>query len=139
MAQGKPRILVVDDESDVLLFLFDVLSSSGFRVDGSSSAPDALGYIARRIPDLVLADVRMPGMDGLELLERIKRVAPQTRVLLLGTFADPAKRQEALDLGALGLLEKTISPAALVRAVERVVGEIAPLREPEDRNPAHPE
>jgi CheY-like chemotaxis protein len=126
MAQGKPRILVVDDESDALLFLFDLLSGEGFRVDGSSSALDALGYIARRMPDLVLADVRMPEMDGLELLERIKRIAPGTRVLLLSATTDDTLRREALARGGEDLLEKAMDGGALLRVIRRILEGLTP-------------
>jgi DNA-binding response OmpR family regulator len=134
MAQGKPRILVVDDESEVLLYLFDLLSEEGYRVDGFSSAIDALRTIARRTPDLVLADLGMPEMDGLELLERIKRLAPRTRVILLGAAPEETMRREALARGGEEVLEKALEGEALLRVVRRLLEGV----NPQDREPGAP-
>jgi CheY-like chemotaxis protein len=134
MVQGKPRILVVDDESDALLYLFDLLSGEGFRVEGSSNALEALGYVARRMPDLVLADVHMPEMDGLELLDRIKRMAPKTRVILLSAIVNETTRREALARGGEDLLQKPVDGRALLQAVSRVLEGVTPP----DRDPGAP-
>jgi two-component system C4-dicarboxylate transport response regulator DctD len=121
MAEDKARILLVDDESDTLLYLFDLLTSLGFNVEGSSSALDALGYLSRRAPAVVISDVRMPEMDGLELLERIKRVAPKTRVILLSAFADEVLRKETIEKGGEDLLSKPLREEDLLRALGRVL------------------
>lgn len=121
MAEEKAYILVVDDESDTLLYLYDLLSSEGFHVEGSSSAQDALDFFRRRVPDVVITDVRMPEMDGLELLERIKRVAPRTRVILLSAFSDDVMRKETIEKGGDALLNKPLRNEDLLRAVGRMV------------------
>jgi FixJ family two-component response regulator len=121
MADEKPRILVVDDNSDTLLYLYDLLSSEGFHVEGSSSAVDALDHIRRRAPGVVIANVRMPEMNGVELLERIKRVSTKTRVILLGTLGDEAIRLKALEKGGEEFLYKPISSENLLRALGRVL------------------
>lgn len=125
MIDAKPSILVVDDESDSLLFLFDLLSSEGFDVVGSSSSLDALSILRRRLPAAVVLDVRMPEMDGLELLERIKIIAPKTRVILLSAFADDRMRKEAMQKGGEDLLQKPLRSADLLRALEKMLKETA--------------
>ena len=126
MSEGEPRILVVEDESDTLLYLFDLLSAEGFRVDGTSNALEAIEYVTRRMPEVVLSDVRMPEMSGLELLDRIKRVSPKTKVLLLSAFADESTRLQALAKGGEELLEKTLSGRDLVKAVGRALEGVSP-------------
>lgn len=121
MAEEKPRILVVDDKSDTLLYLYDLLSSEGFHVEGSSSAVDALDHVQRRPPGVVIANVRMPEMNGLELLERVKRVSTKTRVILLGALGDEALRTKALERGGEDFLYKPLSSENLLRALGRVL------------------
>lgn len=126
MPEAKLRILVVDDESDTLLYLFDLLSARGFHVEGTSNAFEAIEYVSGRMPELVICDIRMPQLDGLELLVRIKRTAPNTRVLLLSAFADESMRQEALARGGEELLEKTMSSEELIKAVARIAEGVIP-------------
>lgn len=121
MNEGKCRILIVDDESDTLLYLFDLLASEGFQVEGSSSALDALSNVSRRACDVVISDVRMPEMGGLELLERIKRVAPKTQVILLSAFGDDVMRKETIEKGGEDLLQKPLRGDDLLRTLGRVV------------------
>jgi CheY-like chemotaxis protein len=121
MADEKPHILVVDDESDTLLFLYDLLSGEGFHVEGVSRPLDALGYVLRRRPAAVVADVRMPEMDGLELLERIKQVAPKTRVILLSAFGDEGMRQETIRKGGEDFIHKPFRGEDLLRSLGRVL------------------
>ena len=121
MADDKSRILVVDDDSDALLYLFEFLSAEGFHVDGCSSPLETLEYVGRRAPAVVISDVRMPGMDGLELLERIKQVAPKTRVILLSAFYDAGLRNATIAKGGEDLLKKPLANGALLRTLDRVL------------------
>jgi CheY-like chemotaxis protein len=118
MTEDKQSILVVDDESDTLILLFDLLSAEGYDVLGSSSPLDAIGHFRRRTFDVVLADVRMPEMDGLELLQRIKQISPRTRVILVTAFADHQMRAEALRRGGDAFLEKPFRGEDLRRVLE---------------------
>lgn len=119
MGEEKPSILVVDDESDTLIFLFDLLSAEGYDVLGSSSPLDAIGHIRRRSYDVVLADVRMPEMDGLELLERIKAVSPKTRVIMVSAFGDDTIRDAALRKGSEAFIQKPLLRGDLLRILGR--------------------
>jgi CheY-like chemotaxis protein len=119
MADERPSVMVVDDESDSLLLLFDLLSAQEYDVLGSSSPLDAIEHFGRRTFDVVLADVRMPEMDGLELLQRIKQISPRTRVILVTAFADEKTREEALRKGGDAFLEKPFRGEELLRVLER--------------------
>ena len=72
MVTEKPLILVVDDESDSLAFLFDLLHNEGYRVLPASSPLDALELVVKRKPSLIISDLRMPVMDGLELIRQVQ-------------------------------------------------------------------
>jgi CheY-like chemotaxis protein len=125
MRDEKPRILVVDDESDTLLYLYDFLTSEGYFVEGSSNPADALEDIRRRAPAVVLADVRMREMDGFELLRRIRAAFPKTRVLLMSAYADEGAPAAAAAFGAEAFLSKPIRREELLSVLERLTPEIA--------------
>ncbi len=125
MSDEKPRILVVDDESDTLLFLYDLLSSAGYFVEGSSNPLDALEDIRRRQPTLVLADLRMPEMDGFELVRRVRAASPKTRVLLMSAVADDAAASTGAAAGAEAFLRKPLCTGELLAVVEKLAHQIA--------------
>lgn len=117
-----PLLLVVDDEDDARIFLSSLLLSEGYRVASFQDGLEALRYLARARPDLVITDVRMPGLDGLELLEKIREAAPGTPVLAWSAYADWRLLRDTLVRGGVELLSKPASNEAILRAVERLVG-----------------
>lgn len=121
----KPLILVVDDEPDACQFLASLLESAGYAVHACLNAPEALRFALRARPDLVLADVRMPEMDGLELAAQIKRAEPQIPVILISAFGDWPMLCEALGKGCDDLLPKPSSTATILRTVGRVLAQAA--------------
>lgn len=116
------RILLVDDQRlmreglRILLELEPDLKVVGEASDGQA----ALGTYARLQPDVVLMDVRMPGMDGVEATRRVREHWPQARVIILTTFDDDEYVFEGLRAGALGYLLKDVSGADLAKAVRTV-------------------
>ena len=117
----KPLIHLVDKDSDNLVFLFDFLSMEGFPVAASSSASDALQYIGRMRPRIVLCEWEMPEMSGLELLDEVKRISPQTRVILMTQEGEGLKLQEVLRRRGIDLLFKPCRPRAVLGAVEHLL------------------
>jgi DNA-binding NtrC family response regulator len=124
MFDEKPLILIVDDESDSLGSLYDLLHNEGYRVLPASNSMDALDYTARKNPKIVISDLRMPGLDGIELLERIKQIAPKTRVLLLTAHGDWGLYQDVLRKGADGMLLKPSNNHEILRAVRNALEEV---------------
>lgn len=96
----KIRILVVDDELSMREFLSILLEREGYSVTVASSADDALRTLESALFDLVLSDVNMPGLSGIELLARIKEKSPETAVLMLTAFSAAEQAVEAMKLGA---------------------------------------
>lgn len=117
------RILLVDDQQLLRRGLMMLLSTvDGLEVtDQAADGAEALAVIARRRPDVVLSDIRMPGMDGLELVERCRTEHPDLPVLLLTTFDDEPVVRGALAAGAAGFLLKDTSTEALADAIRSVV------------------
>jgi CheY-like chemotaxis protein len=119
MTTDKPLILLVDDESDSLAYLFDLLHNEGYRVLPTSSPLDALDHATRRQPDLMISDLRMPDLDGLELLDRVKKVSPRTRVILLTAYGTGETSRDVLRRGGDAMLLKPSGNAEILGAVRR--------------------
>jgi CheY-like chemotaxis protein len=108
-------VLVVDDEPDVeALFRQQFrrdLRSQRFMMDFANSASDALKRITTTIEQsliLILSDINMPGMTGLEMLPKVKEIRPEVPVIMITAYGDPDTRRKALENGASGLLTKPI-------------------------------
>ena len=108
-------VLVVDDEPDVeALFRQQFrrdLRAERFLMDFANSAPDALTRIGETIEHsliLILSDINMPGMTGLEMLPKVKEIRPDVPVIMITAYGDPDTRRKALEGGASGLLTKPI-------------------------------
>ncbi len=96
----KIKILVVDDELSMREFLSILLEREGYDVSVAGSAEDALHLMESALFDLVLSDVNMPGLSGIDLLARIKEKSPETAVLMLTAFSAAEQAVEAMKLGA---------------------------------------
>ncbi|MDD5347884.1 MAG: response regulator [Candidatus Omnitrophica bacterium] len=101
---GRPAVLVVDDET-VIREYFE-RSLSDYRVMTAASGEEALDQIRSQRPDIVLLDIRMPGMDGIETLKKIKEFDQGIVVVILSAFTDPAISIEAARFGAYASLAK---------------------------------
>ncbi len=115
-------ILVVDDSSVMLMSLKETLELAGFQV--RTAADGLLAFQALQgglRPDLVITDINMPNMDGLELIKNARTILRFTPILALTTESQAAKRDEAKRLGATGWLVKPVAGADLVRVVRQVL------------------
>jgi two-component system, OmpR family, response regulator ChvI len=119
------RVLIVDDEKDVADTLKLGLERSGFTVQANNDAADALASYRPGVFDLVILDIRMPGMTGFELFRRMKKVDPDVRVCFLTAFEMYKPEFEKLfpDLPIAGFLRKPISIAELVTQVKKMTAE----------------
>lgn len=100
------RILVVDDELDIVEVLRDRLESWGFHVQVGNSAEAAYGKVEADPPDLVILDVQMPKVSGLDALVELKRMQPNLPVLILSASTAPQTRARSEELGAEGFMLK---------------------------------
>ena len=118
-------VLVVDDEPDVeALFRQQFrrdLRAQRFVMDFAISAADALGLIADTIEQpliLILSDINMPGMTGLEMLPKVKEIRPEVPVIMITAYGDADTKRKALENGASGLLTKPIDFSLLREEID---------------------
>ena len=115
---GK-RILVVDDEERICEAVKRALERRGYQVDSRLSALDALEAVRKGTPDMVICDIKMPDMDGMSLLERIREHDPSILVLMITAHASIESAVEAVRKGAQEYIPKPFSPAQIRFLVER--------------------
>lgn len=106
----KTRILVVDDEEVVRLSHIRTLASMHCDVEVVPDGSEALRQMEQRAADVVLLDLRMPGMDGMAVLREIKRRWPETEVVIITGYASVETAKEAVRLGAYDYLAKPVGP-----------------------------
>lgn len=111
------RVLLVDDEVEFVETLAERMRTRGMDVDTSTSADEAIAKAEAHAFDVIILDLKMPGMDGLQALEAIKAKRPEMQVILLTGHATLDKGIEAMKLGATDFLEK---PADLEELTEKI-------------------
>lgn len=111
------RILVVDDEPAVAEVLLDFFAEAGYTVDVALTGRDALTLIQRTPPDVVLLDIRMPDMDGVEVLRRIRAAHPTLPVIMITANDDIGLARATLKMGALDYVSKPFDYGYLAQAV----------------------
>ena len=125
--QVDSRILVVDDEPDTRALIFDVLSDEGYEVRLCANGEEALHALKESKFDLVLADVKMPGMSGMELLVQARALAPSTEVVIMTAYASPASVRQAWRDEAFDYLFKPFTLEELRACVDDAVHKKVPL------------
>lgn len=128
MARGK--ILIVDDDASIRKVLGFILEESGYAVRAAASGAEALETFAKEPPDLVLTDIKMPGMDGIRLLKEVRKLDEAVPVIMLTAFGTVETAVEAMKLGAADYLTKPISRDELTL----VVGKTLRVRDLEREN-----
>jgi PAS domain S-box-containing protein len=119
------HVMVVDDETDALQMVRELLETAGARVTTAASADEALTLLEQERPDLILTDIGMPSVDGFELIRRIRQMPRSIRNLpaaALTAYAQPEDRTRALRSGFQVHLAKPIDPGELITAVESLAG-----------------
>jgi two-component system response regulator ResD len=107
--QPIARVLVVDDDADTCMLITDVLEEDGYEVRTCSSAEEALGIFRQEKFDLILSDIRMPEVTGLDLLRRIRRGGSHTKVILMTAYASVQTAVQAIRGEAFDYLVKPFS------------------------------
>jgi DNA-binding response OmpR family regulator len=115
----KSNILVVDDEPVARQSLTDILKLEGYLVNSAPNGQAAVEYIRTHPVDLMIVDLRMPGMDGLEVVQVVNQVSPETEVILLTAFGSTESAVQALRLRIHDYLLKPASPAQIIASVKK--------------------
>lgn len=95
------KILIVDDQFGIRILLNEVLQKEGYKTFQAANGVQALEIVKKDPPDLVLLDMKIPGMDGIEILKRMKVIEPDIKVIIMTAYGELDMIQEAMDLGAL--------------------------------------
>ncbi|MDR0477295.1 MAG: response regulator [Desulfobulbaceae bacterium] len=114
------NVLLIDDETDFLSVMAERMTMRGMQVATASSARDGLAKVEAGDFDVVVLDLAMPEMDGVEALKQLKAKKPDLEVILLTGHASVKQGIEAMKLGALELLEKPADMKALIARIEAI-------------------
>lgn len=115
------RILVIDDEQVIRELLFDVLSRKGYSVDTAEDGERGLEKASKTEYHVVFTDLRMPGMNGLDVFRRLKETSPRTRVIVMTGFGLQEMINEALSLGAFADVKKPFDLSLIYDLVDRAL------------------
>jgi len=108
MDNHKKRILVVEDDAEMRSLLKDFFTEEGFEIDSVSNGSEAFRILVRELFDLVITDIRMPGLTGLDILPGIKKLQPNVPIIVITAFGSDEIRDRAMAKGATRYLEKPI-------------------------------
>lgn len=125
---GRPVVLLVDDEKDFVDTLSKRLSTRDYPVTVAYSGPEALECVARDAPDVMILDLRMPGMDGLEVLQQVRSNGRETEVIMLTGHGGADEEIAARALGVFDYLQKPAEIDELVDAMQRAYDQLIARR-----------
>ncbi len=116
-----PGILIIDDELDMCIALSDVLESEGFKVFHVQDGLSGVRKIEEEHPDLVLLDIRMPGMDGIETLKRIKNLNSTLPVIMITGYGNADSAAEVMKIGASDYISKPFDNQKILSAIKKLL------------------
>jgi len=117
------HVMVIDDERDILTCLDEVLTSEGYRVTGVVSGAEALDLLPEDPPDLVILDLRMPGMNGLEVLQAMRRTHPDLPVVVCSALGSYRNDFDILSGNVSAFLDKPMDLEKVIGTVASLIGE----------------
>lgn len=118
---GKIRAIVVDDEESVLEAVHAILDTEGIEVHTTKSCLDAVDMIRRNRYDLIISDIRMPDMDGICLLGRVRELSPESIFIVITAYATKESEEQVLDMGADDYIPKPFTPNEVRGPVKRAL------------------
>ena len=122
----KTRILVLDDETIVLKRLGPALEKAGYAVDLFSRSADALARVEEAPFDIVITDLKMEGLDGMQFLTKVKARSPQTEVIVITGFATMDTAKESFQKGVFDFLAKPFKLGEILETVKKAEKKIRP-------------
>src|SRR3954469_1964112 len=113
------KILIVDDQYGIRILLNEVLQKEGYDTYQAANGLQALEIVQENVPDLILLDMKIPGMDGIEILKRVKALYPDMKVIIMTAYGELDMIQEAMDLGAITHFAKPFDIDDIRKAVAK--------------------
>lgn len=117
----KGKVLIVDDQFGIRILLNEVLQKEGYETYQAANGVQALDIVTKNTPDLVLLDMKIPGMDGIEILKRMKAMYKDIRVIIMTAYGELDMIQEAKNLGALTHFAKPFDIDDIRQAVKKYI------------------
>jgi DNA-binding NtrC family response regulator len=126
MRMDRLKLLIVDDEIVVQQSCVDIFSEKGgcYEITTVSSGEEALGILEEKYFDIILTDIKMPGLPGLQLLSNITNKYPDTAIVVITGYATVRTAVEAMKLGAVDFIPKPFTPDEIYNAVENIASRI---------------
>ena len=118
---NKGRVLIIDDEDIVRVSCQRILVPEGYEVKSTKSAAEGFGLLAQDPVDVVLTDLKMPDIDGMQVLKRVKEEWPDIEVIMITGYQTITTAVEAIKLGAFDYIEKPFTPSAIVEAIDKAI------------------
>lgn len=134
MTRPRARILVVDDDPDIRANLADILRDMDFTVDTAADGTTALDRLRAVSYDLVLLDLRLPGLDGLQVYRQLKRLRPGTPVIVVTAYASEETASDILAAGACEIVPKPVDVPRLLGSIEGLLDRPLVLVVDDDRD-----
>lgn len=117
----ETKILIVDDEKNILLTVRHALEPKGYEVASASTGEEALRLLEQQVFDLLLLDLKLPGIDGMSVLKEARERQPRVPVVIISAYGTVGNAVAAMKLGAIDFLEKPFSPEELRETVRRIL------------------
>ncbi len=121
MKDGEKKILIVEDDEAMRSLLKDILDAEGLATEAVSNGSDALQKLMDQPFDLIITDIQMPGLTGLDILPRIKKLQPRAPVIVITAFGSEKLRRRSIEKGATGYLEKPVHIHQLRTLIEEMI------------------
>jgi DNA-binding NtrC family response regulator len=116
------KVLIVDDDPDIRHFFQKILTEMGYEVSTASGARESLTRIKRDPPDVLFLDIKMPKMDGLECLRRVRKIKRKLPIVMITGYEDLNSAQEAMRLGADEYVSKPFDLEEIRRLISELIG-----------------
>ncbi len=117
----KKRVFIIEDDEEMRSLLTDMMTEEGFEADSVENGSEAFRRLAKESFDLIVTDIRMPGLSGLDILPGLRRLQPDVPIIVITAFGGYDVRQRALERGADAYLEKPIRLRELRTLIHEMV------------------
>lgn len=117
----KKRLLVIEDDEEMRSLLSDFLQEERWEIDSAGDASEAFHKLVREAFDLIITDLRMPGLSGLDIIPRIKKLRPEASIVAITAFGSEDIHRRVLERGAALYLEKPLVFQELRRCIEKLI------------------
>jgi two-component system response regulator (stage 0 sporulation protein F) len=118
-AMAKRKLLIVDDQFGIRILLNEIFQKEGYQTFQAANGVQALNLVQNENPELVILDMKIPGMDGLEILKRVKKINESIKVIIMTAYGELDMIQEAIDHGAITHFSKPFDIDEIIAAVKK--------------------